>query len=117
MTDQEAFTIMVQHLRKQGCQAVNSEGECLYLDRETGNKCAVGALLPEDTPNEILDATDGISALIQTYKLLGIEPPFAGVRSELLAKMQHVHDLYSPDSWEDQFGRVAAWFDLTVPSK
>ncbi len=43
---QKAFDTMLDHLRKQGEPSVRN-GWCVYRD-DAGNKCAVGALIPDE---------------------------------------------------------------------
>jgi hypothetical protein len=41
---QDTFNKVCEHLMKQGHPSKDGEG-CAYLDKETGDKCAVGCLL------------------------------------------------------------------------
>lgn len=41
-----------------GRRAVNEHDNCMYLVRDTGNKCAVGRLLPEEGLNIIADISE-----------------------------------------------------------
>lgn len=48
MTNQEIFDTAITGLLAQGAYGY-SDGGCDYYDRETGNRCAVGLLLPVET--------------------------------------------------------------------
>lgn len=47
MNRQEAFDTVCDHLRTQGCRAVNIAGQCRYRGRN-GTKCAIGALIDDE---------------------------------------------------------------------
>jgi hypothetical protein len=44
ITPQEIFDTVATHLFTQGVQAMDDSG-CLYFDKKTGNKCAIGCLI------------------------------------------------------------------------
>lgn len=46
---QDAYDKTIKFLNKQGCKAMNRNGDCLYLDPR-GNKCGVGAWIPKEHP-------------------------------------------------------------------
>lgn len=48
LTNQDAFDRMLSHLREQGQPAVSDSGSCRYRT-SAGLKCAVGALIPDDS--------------------------------------------------------------------
>jgi len=85
MTKQEAFDKVLTHLRKQGKQAKDDKGDCMYRAPD-GSMCAAGCLIPDDVykadmEGELVDA-------------LGLfEPELEG----LVADMQEIHD----DYWDE----------------
>ena len=111
---QEAFTKIVQHLRKQGAKAVSEDNEhCLYR-APNGNKCAVGCLIDDELyeiclEGQALDNPEVSDALE--------ESGWANVDDTFLSSMQIVHDNYEPEEWEEHFTSIAVQHKLTVPSK
>lgn len=111
MNDQEAFTIMVNHLRQQKARSVHpsSERECAFRGRD-GMKCAVGALIPDDAYDLDMEGRSLIS-LLEWEGMAFLR----SVNPNLLCYMMSLHDHRSIDSWEYHFSMVAKKFSLTVP--
>jgi hypothetical protein len=61
MNIQQAFNDAVRFVVKQGAPGRNEYG-CVYFDKESGNRCAIGALLPEELCTVIAD-DGGIEAV------------------------------------------------------
>ncbi len=78
---------------------------CAYYDRETGNLCAVGALLPE--PAKYADAGGGVTSLVHTVQRAGdLRLAEALERNtELLQYLQTVHD--AAGYWTDSLFNAA----------
>jgi hypothetical protein len=90
MNPQEIFDTVAAHLIKQGRRAMStSSSTCAYKNSD-GLQCAVGVLLPEDTPAEILSSRHTISALLGTYP--GVLPVWMKEQEDLLMSLQKVHD-------------------------
>ena len=110
MTNQEAFDVMVRHLRKQGCKSVSEDGsKCLYRG-PNGLMCAVGALIPDEEYRPEWDER-GLSA----SKIVKCCHALQGVDSNLLSIMQTIHDHCSITNWEEHFKITASTYDLTLP--
>jgi hypothetical protein len=73
-------------------QAKDHTGACKYLDKGTGNKCAVGLFIPDghDAQNYYGD----VFGLVYKYKNCGPRelPALIYYNTELLNKLQLVHD-------------------------
>lgn len=106
MTNQEAFTAVVLHLRKQGRRAMTGT-DCLYRAPD-GCKCAIGALIPDDQYNPNLEGSN-VRALTYLPALQDINP-------DLLHDLQNTHDLYDPKEWEKRFEYIAGKYKLEVPA-
>jgi hypothetical protein len=108
MNNQEAFNIMVQHLRKQGRKSVllDDHNSCAYRGAD-GLKCAIGALLSD---NEYKAEFEGkpVNFLLD-YGLL------RNLDNGLLMEMQNVHDFAPVHRWEDRFQDMAEEYSLTLP--
>jgi hypothetical protein len=83
-TNQEAFDLVVTHLKNQGRQAF-ADGACKYRTSD-GLKCAIGALIPDE---DYMPEWEGhsVGELISSF---GLET--ASVDRGLLAELQYVHD-------------------------
>ena len=66
LTNQEAFDRMLSHLRKQRQPAVSDSGSCRYRT-SAGLKCAVGALIPDDSYRGYFE----VEPLEKVLRLLG----------------------------------------------
>jgi hypothetical protein len=109
MNNQEVFTKVVTHLRKQGVKSVNTIGDCLYR-APNGNSCAVGCLIPDKEYHCNFEQRT-VSELVKS----GDFPFLDGINPNLLTRLQNVHDLYLESSWEDLLSTLATKFDLTLP--
>lgn len=108
MTNQEAFTKMVQHLRKQGCKSQDEAHQtCLYRG-PNGLKCAVGALIPDEEYREWWDEEGVMASRLGTVSLNGLN-------HKMLEDMQQTHDHFPVDRWEEQFKFIAEWHHLSLP--
>ena len=108
MTNQEAFTTMVQHLRKQGCKSQDEQHQtCLYRG-PNGLKCAVGALIPDEEYREEWDEKGYQVNKLHCASLHGLDP-------SMLRTMQTIHDQVSVGRWEEEFNSVAFIFGLRLP--
>ena len=85
---QEAFDIIIAHLRKQKRQALNEIGLCSYKT-DTGAMCAVGCLI-QDIELTTGENNAGISDLLTTN--LKAQALFKDVSLSFLESMQHLHD-------------------------
>ncbi len=113
MTNQEAFSRVVLHLRKQGEPAMDGE-VCKYRS-EQGTRCAIGALL---TDAEYLPEMENnsIRTISHDYKL----PSLDGLDIEFLVRLQRIHDdPLKGANWvadmEDKARKFARGYDLTMP--
>lgn len=103
MTDYSA--IIRDHLIQQHAQSLDSKGNCAYRTK-SGNKCAIGCLIPDTTYIENLEGVglrnfaysnnprNSASTLAQN-QLIAILPPDLNIH--LAARWQMYHDY----SWEN----------------
>ena len=106
MTPQQAFTKMVNHLRKQNAECRHSRGECVFRNDE-GMACAIGCLIPDD---EYHVGMEGQAAwALRTFSGWPIET------GRVMADMQRTHDGYAVSQWEDRFALVAGSHGLKLP--
>lgn len=103
-TTQELFDIIVSHLRKQGKQALNEDGECVYRTPD-GLKCAAGCLIPDELYQGRFEGTGvtNVADILQKHSALLAEE----LVDAIVLIMQRVHDSKVPELWELEFQRVA----------
>ena len=108
MNNQQAFDKMVTHAFTQKRRAfeLTSVGveQCRYRT-EGGNKCFVGALLPD------ADYQARFEGSSVGYFFKEIEA-FKDLSLDMLNTMQYVHDYYKPPLWLSQFKGVAEQYKL-----
>jgi len=111
MTDQEIFDKVVNHLRKQGAQATNNDGECLYR-APNGRKCAFGCLM---TDEEYKSEWEGVisNEIIKTELSLNRFLP----HTYLIHELQYIHDEVEFNHWEESFKNCAEGFGLEYKPK
>lgn len=116
MTNQETFDRVIDHLRKQGCKAEDENG-CVYLDPETGRKCAAGCLISKD---RYTDKIEGASIFDDYGRFSTSSPEYLvstiikdeGHDLALVKELQAIHDSYDVEDWEAKFRVVARTFSL-----
>lgn len=106
MTNQEAFTKMVRHLRKQGKPSfLEDEATCAYRG-EKGRMCAVGCLIPDEQYHTSMEG--------QPANMI-YAPALVGLDHELLLAVQRIHDGRPPSQWEKNLAQCAFDFRLEMP--
>ena len=112
MNTQQAFDIMVEHLRQQGRPSRDEVDGCQYRG-PGGLKCAVGALIPDELYNKTLE-NNRIERMLTVFKHLfpQIQSVFSGIDTQFLDSMQTIHDCYEPERWESEFKLCAEEFGL-----
>lgn len=89
---QETFDRVMDHLRKQGRPAIHV-GTCRY--RERGNKCAIGALIPDE---EYRRRMEGLGA--GATMILDAIPGAGSEDGSFLRALQLIHDGAATDHSE-----------------
>jgi len=118
MNNQQAFDIMVQHLRKQGQKSRNNGfGTCLYRGPD-GLKCAIGALIPDVVYRKEMEGQAIDRLLInERDRFPQLCKLFEGVNELLLAEMQDIHDFNEPSQWERRFKLCAEEYNLSYTAR
>lgn len=109
MNNQEAFDIIVKHLRTQNAQSMIN-GVCKYRDLE-GKKCAVGCLIPDDMYDLQMEKCL-VGELLNNWPEL--KKSLKDVDTGLLYAMQSIHDSVDISCWETYFANVASGFGLKL---
>jgi len=123
MNKQEIFDKVALHLLTQGVAAkklvfIKSSQFCSYWDQETGLKCAIGCLIPEELYNKEMESAGAICSnnlVCRALKLAGIDTEDEDMIT-FLWELQQIHDYQEPEQWEDKLRFFAAASKLDVPS-
>ena len=117
MNKQQIFDKVLNHLRKQGVAAVDTEtGACLYRTKEN-YKCAIGCLIPDElykTEMEQKSCRKIIHRSIALQKYLDINEKNQDI--DFLEAMQNAHDtelVISFEAFNSAMEHIAERFDLT----
>lgn len=105
ITNQDAFTKMVRHLREQNEKSLLVGGGCAYRG-QNGLKCAIGCLILYDEYNVSMERTPVKELYVQALH---------GLNFDMLESMQGLHDFREPKEWEKAFNEVAKLYTLEVP--
>lgn len=105
MTMQETFDTVVNHLRQQGCKAM--EGTACQYRGINNTKCAVGCLIPDheyiaDFEGWSVRYDDGLRLLMMRF----------GHNISLLEALQRTHDKHDVSAWEISFEEIADVYAL-----
>lgn len=101
----EMITFIIEHLIKQGVQAVDEYGECIYRS-EDGLKCAVGCLITENNysesfehhliqvkhPDTTTEETVSIVKALQKAVTASTGLTLTKIRLDYLDTLQRIHD-------------------------
>lgn len=116
LSKQEVFNKVALHLLKQFTKSVELEtsNSCMYRGHK-GNKCAVGALIPDEMYREEMEwHTSGqlLACFPQLQSLFKDDELF--IIMDMLTFCQWIHDEFAPDQWYDQILKLAEKFDLNL---
>ena len=111
MDNQEAFTRIVTHLRKQGGKSLNANGACRYRDSVTQRRCAIGVLITDEFYTEAIEEKTCIDPAMSEFLKIALP----GISLGLLSACQVVHDIWPVCLWEKQWTEVASYYGLVVP--
>lgn len=116
MTNQEAFNIIVRHMRQQGKRSMSSDipGMCAYRGKD-GTKCAVGALIPDEEYHPDMEG-ESVEWIGQAYQLKSLQTLNIG----MLRVAQRAHDnmdplAFTPEDVDARFASIAKHYGLTMP--
>lgn len=115
-TNQEAFDLIVDALRKQGrksgyvrdpeeCAPGENDFRCMYRAPD-GCKCAAGHILPDNDYNSNMEG----HTFLYIYE--NFELSFTLGNADIVSDLQGIHDFRSVDDWEKGFAEVADLHDL-----
>ena len=116
MTPQEAFETVANHLLAQGRPSKNEKGMCVYRG-PNGLKCAVGALIPDESYNPRMEDICASGIIVRFDDLEFLKEANLEVNGErLLDVLQELHDS-SNYFWKNpkpKLKRVGQVFNLST---
>jgi hypothetical protein len=105
-TEQEVFDQVAVHLLTQMKKSEEFRfGQCVYRSRD-GLKCAAGCLIGDDEYKEEMEG-------ITWYKLIEIKK-VPESHSDLIRKLQILHDNFQPESWRNMLTNFAKDNNLSI---
>ena len=105
MDNQEAYDKMVVHAFTQKERAMG-DGKCVYR-AENGNKCFVGALIPDEQYQSWLEGKTASRIMLSVPVLQGLNPNF-------LLQAQDIHDNDNRNHWFIAFETLASKYELNT---
>lgn len=107
MTNQQVFDKVLEHSRQmtERCVFVQEKEQCAYRGNN-GNKCFVGALIPDELYNPAIECTDAENAIDILYMLDKFES------IDFLNRLQTIHDSYF-NNREEELMKLARVNNLT----
>src|ERR1700722_9077507 len=116
-TAQQLFDESVNFLRQQKKRSINEAGDCVYWNKATNCKCAVGCLIPEKDYNPLIEhqplqaICEGQYAYLPIHLLEELAPHIG-----LLERLQHTHDEALVVDWELDWQSHANDYNLIYTS-
>ena len=119
MSMKQIHAKVTKHLLNQGEKSqeggVAPHNTCVYRSSE-GLSCAVGCLIPDDKYNVNLEGQsayddDVMEALVS---VIGVHPYSVDRKAKMLGRMQYIHDLTDPSTWEEELDALKVEFEELV---
>jgi hypothetical protein len=119
-TSQEVFDFVINHLFTQKRQATSAPGNCVYMNRVSGDKCAAGCLIPEDkyiqyssmkfntkiravpessTQQTGIETLPWCALIKQILAIENIQGDIESTHSTLINDLQALHDSFEVPHW------------------
>lgn len=112
LTRQQIFD--AAHLQAQKKTRCIQNKVCLYSDQQ-GNKCFIGALIPDELYKTSLENRPGSDVLVELEMLPNRSDSFCDTQ-DFITQLQKVHDSFVIESWNDALLDIAKQYNLTVPN-
>jgi hypothetical protein len=103
-TPQQVFDTIRTHLLTQREKCHDGHGNCQY--RADGRMCAAGVLL-KDVDDDIVETYEGMN-----WETLVEDRHVPKAHYNLIFSLQIVHDVHSPEHWEEELKEVARTYEL-----
>lgn len=105
-TAQEVFDQIVQHLLKQGKQAISGTGACRYRTETQGEvlKCAAGCLIADDEYDRKFEG-ESWGGLVKRHRV-------PDKHALLISSLQKMHDTCLVSEWPERLQQLAEDYSL-----
>ena len=107
-TNQQTFTLVRNHLLKQGKKALDDSGNCRYLT-PCGLKCAAGCLIPPEKYNVGFEKREVDKVMIEN----GFSDWF-GHNARLVSLLQYIHDCCPSSEWDERLSDLAEGWGVSI---
>jgi hypothetical protein len=117
MNRQEIFDVCAKHLLTQKAKSYMDSPRgplvsCAYRGRN-GNKCAVGALIPDDKYNINMEGSIGtLIEMVEQGRFDLDRTVFTSDNDEFLGDLQVIHDFNDIEAWPDRLKAFAKEYNL-----
>jgi hypothetical protein len=119
LTKKEVYDLVVEHLltQKERCVSDYDESECLYRN-ESGLKCAVGALIPDNIYRPIIEhgdlrsSNDGPDENDAALQMTLICQGVTEKHFPMLNALQDLHDKHMPEDWIEELKPIRKRFNV-----
>ena len=98
-TEQEVFDQVAKHLLSQGKRCQDYDNRFCKYKNDEGLKCAAGCLIGDDEYSETLEAN--------TWRDLKYMELVPAAHSELIMKLQLIHDTVDAFNWNEELATLA----------
>ena len=104
---QDVFTQAKEHLLKQNEKSIDEQKRCRYRIIKNGKtlRCGAGIFISDDEYRKEFEG--------ETWHNLAKSFKFAKKQTDLIQRIQNVHDVHEPSSWELALKIAAKEFKLT----
>ena len=106
-TNQQTFTLVRNHLLKQGKKALDDRCNCCYLTN--GLKCAAGCLIPEGKYDPSFERREVPKVMIEN----GFSDWF-GHNARLVSLLQYIHDCSPSREWDKRLSDLAEGWGVST---
>ena len=111
MTDQTMFDTVVTHLLTQNSVSMNDTGTCVYRGPDN-KRCAIGCIIPDEMYTVDLEGKEVKILVNNSFLSTDLTSYLLQFNTNLLIRLQQVHDAHNPKSWYTELEKVAAQFNL-----
>jgi hypothetical protein len=118
ISNQAFFNKVKKHLltQKKRCIVGEPGTSCMYIDEDSGLRCAIGGSLPKKAIKAILENSDNCSHFSEIATLSAVKP-YLPSDTNLISDLQECHDLEQPKNWARLLKNIAKAHGLTYERK
>jgi hypothetical protein len=107
MDKQAVFNKVAEHLLTQNVRCIGVDNRCAYRDPDTGRRCAIGCLIPDELYKEEMEGWGITDLLITNSPLSKALDVVTEEDWDFLAGLQNIHDRGMVSEWRDCLWKYA----------